>query len=247
MKQTDCSFVVRESSFFEVRGFAGQIIDGILEQVDAVEILLAWLREYVGFTECGYEKSLALCRWILEEMASRFPERKGYQKEIRRFREHLPALLSFLQRLQEKMQMKTAEFPHVHVTDFQLLYQQKYGRLGVQAYEWMEKRLYQRFGRQLPEARAALDKMIRSSRRASSMIENLNGRLRCFMDLKREIPTEFLLLIKVFFNTKKPFRSRHEGWAGTSALERLTQNRYPEFLDLFSAPMDYIHCQQLRR
>ena len=217
-----------------------EAIDGILRQVDAVEILFHWLGEYVGFTECGYEKSLTLCRWILDEMASRFPERKGYQKEVSRFREHLPELLAFLLRLREKMQEKAAELPHGKVQDFQLLYQQKYGKPDTQVYEWMEMRLYRRFGKQLPEAREALCEMIRSARRASSMIENVNGRLRCFMDLKREIPAEFLILIKVFFNTKKPFRSRHKGWEGSSALERLTQSRCPEFLDLVSAPMDYI-------
>ena len=214
-------------------------LDGILAQVDTVEILFDWLREYVGFTECGYRKSLELCRWILDEMAGRFPEREKYQKEINRLRAHLPELLSFLQRMWDKIQQKTVDFPYANVQDFQLLYQQKYQKPGTQAYEWAERRLYRRFGRQLPDAREALDETIRSTHRASSMIENVNGRLRCFMDLKRDVPNGFLILIKVFVNTKKPARNRNKSWNGTSAVERLTHDKYPEFLDIVSAPMDY--------
>ena len=217
-----------------------ETIDGILAQVDSVVILYQWLREHVGLTEYGYEETLKLCGWILDEMADRFPEQKGYQKEVSRIRQHLPELLSFIQRLREKIQEKIVEFPHITPHDFELLYQQKFQQSGTQRCKWMDKRLSQRFGVQLSAARAVLDELIQSTHRASSMVENVNSRLRCFMDLKREIPEEFLILIKVFFNTKKPLRNRNTDWEGSSAVERLTRCKYPEFLDLVSAPLDYI-------
>ena len=72
------------------------------------------------------------------------------------------------------------------------------------------------------------------------MVENLNGRLRSFIDLKRKVPEQFLILIKVYMNTKKPPRLRHKEWKNTSAVERLTKKKYPEFLDIVCTPIDYI-------
>ena len=119
------------------------------------------------------------------------------------------------------------------------MYQQR-RTISALAWEYMEVRLWRRFGNRLLEAREALEKMLLSTHRASSMIENLNGRLRCFMDLKREIPEQFLILVKVFFNTKKQMRSRHDEWKGTSALDRLTGKQTPEFLDIVCAPKNYV-------
>lgn len=215
-------------------------LPSILRYVDEVNILYEWLREYVAFSGYGYEKTLLLCTWILDEMAARFVDRTKYQKAIKSFREHLPELLAFLKRIQDRMNLKAAEFPHLNGHDFLLLCQQKYCCHDDDMYNYMEQRLYRRFGSRLPEARDALEEIIRSTHRASSMIENLNGRLRCFMNLKREIPKDFMILIKVFVNTKKPFRSRHAGWEGTSAVERLTGKKYPEFLDIVCPPIDYL-------
>ena len=214
-------------------------IDSTLQATDEVMILFGWLREYTAFSGYGYAKSFELCNWILDEMAQRFPEQGKYQKAIRTFRKSLPRLLSYLRRLYRKMDSVAPGY-HVTAHDFMLLYNQRAYPFMSQDYVFIERRLFQRFGKLLPDARVALDRMIASSHRASSMIENLNGRIRSFMDLKREIPEQFLILLKVYFNTKKPFRSRRKDWANTSAFERLTGKPCPEFLDLIVAPMDYL-------
>lgn len=217
-------------------------IDGVLHRADEVLILFDWLQESVGFTGDCYERSKRICEWILDEMSQRFPERQKYQQAIRSFRAHLGELLSFLLRLEQKMKEKAKDFPHIDVPDFRLLYQQR-RTTSTLAWECMEIRLWRRFGNRLPEAKETLEKMLLSTHRASSMIENLNGRLRCFMDLKREIPEQFLVLIKLFFNTKKQMRSRHSEWKCTSALDRLTGKQTLEFLDIVCAPMNYIICR----
>ena len=150
-------------------------------------------------------------------------------------------LLSFLMRLHGKMAEKAKDFGNLNERDFMLLYQQRFCS-SIQLYELMEKRLYQRFGQRLCEARETLDEMICSTRRASSMIENTNSCLRPFMNTKREVSEDFLILIKVFLNTKKAMRSRNQNWRGTSALDRLYGKQYPEFLDIVSTPMNYV-CQ----
>ena len=215
-------------------------IDAYLCKVDDVCILMDWLRECIGFTGYGYQQSVFLCEWILDEMSLRFPERRRYQNAIRSFREHLKELLSFLLRLRGKMVEKAKEYGNVNEHDFMLLYQQRFCT-SLPLYDLMEKRLYQRFGPRLCEARVTLDEMIRSTRRASSMIENTNSCLRPFMNTKREVSGDFLILIKVYLNTKKAMRSRNKNRRGTSALDRLYGRQYPEFLDIVSTPMNYVY------
>ena len=99
-------------------------------------------------------------------------------------------------------------------------------------YEILEKKLFHLFREQLPEARESLLRIIKRTFRASSMIENVNGCIRDFIDLKREIPHNCFILLKVFFNTKKPIRSRHKSWVGRSALDRLNGKSNPDFLDI---------------
>ena len=103
----------------------------------------------------------------------------------------------------------------------------------------MEKKLFSVFGRRIFEARDTLSSLLRSVFRASSPIENLNGRLRPFMDLKREVPEPPFILLKVFFNTKKDRRPRNRDWKETGAIDRLTGQSCPEFLDLLLGQRNY--------
>ena len=236
--------IAHNKSYFKKNGWKNywtlrEEIDPLLQRVDSLNILYAWIKESISFTGYGYEKNLHLCEWILDEMAILFPERVRLRNAISRFRKSLPDVLSFLYRLQKEMD-KMAEKFHVTGHDFMLLYQQQVYPYTSQEYQFAGKRLFQQFGKSLPDAQAALKKMKCSVHRASSCVENLNGRIRCFINLKRNVPAYFFILVKVFFNTKWQFRSRCREREKTSAIERLTGQKHPEFLDIVSYPMNYL-------
>ena len=172
-----------------------------LLRADSLRILYDWLREYTAFSGCGYQDSLELCRWILGEMASLYPTRDNLQKQIRRFRQRLPDLLSFLPRLQRDMKA-TASLFHTREDAFSLLYRQRAWDWRGEEYAFMEKKLYHIFRQHLPEAREALGGMIRHTYRASSPDENVNGRLRVFMNARRGVPAWQLPLYQMFLNMK---------------------------------------------
>ena len=209
-----------------------------LQRTEILDILFSWLREYTGFSGYGYDKSLALCGWILDEMSALYPEKEDLLKAVRKFRNRLPALLRFLRRLEEKTREAALSFP-AHPRAFQLLYNQTAYHYQSEEYRFMEKKLFSIFGQRIFEARDMLSSTLRSVFRASSLIENLNGRLRPFMDLKREVPEPLFILLKVFFNTKKDRRPRNRNWKGTSAIDRLTGQSCPEFLDLLLGQRNY--------
>ena len=210
-----------------------------LLQSDSLRILYDWLREYTAFSGYGYQDSLELCRWILGEMASLYPTRDNLQKQIRRFRERLADLLAFLPRLQRDMKA-TASLFHMREDAFSLLYRQRAWDWRGEEYAFMEKNLYHIFRQRLPQAREALGGMIRHTYRASSPDENVNGRLRVFMNARRGVPAWQLPLYQMFLNMKKAKRSRRPERIGTSALERLSGRSHPEFLDALLGAPNYI-------
>ena len=104
----------------------------------------------------------------------------------------------------------------------------------------MEKKLYHIFGERLPKARETLKELLRHTYRASSPDENVNGRLRVFMNARRGVPSWQFPLYQMFLNMKKAKRSRRPERIGTSALERLTGQSHPNFLDALLGPPSYI-------
>lgn len=214
-------------------------IDSRLLRADSLRILFGWLREYTSFSGYSYEESLKLCLWILDEMAALYPRRDTLQEQIKRFRKCLPELLSFLHRLQRDMRSMARQF-HVEDFAFSLLYYQRAWDYRGREYRFIEKKLYHIFGERLPEARDTLDQMIRLTYRASSADENVNGRLRVFMNATRGISKEMFPLYRMFLNTTKQVRSRRPERIGNSALERLTGQSHPEFLDMLLGAPNYI-------
>ena len=74
------------------------------------------------------------------------------------------------------------------------------------------------------------DEIISSIKRASSMVENVNGRLRAYMNIKRHVSSNFYSLVQLHMNAKKYRRSRVEASKGHSPLELLTGKLWPEFI-----------------
>ena len=216
-------------------------IDDTLLRTDTLCILYDWLRELSGFSGYGYETSLSLCTWILDEMVPLFPEYKQLQKAITSFRSRLPNILKFLCRLQENLQ-EAAITNHFDVHDLMLLYNQKIYSSYSAEYGAIEKRLFRKMGKRILDARKLLSDVIHMTYRASSMIENVNGRVRCYMNMKREIPEDFLVLLKLYFNTRKAVRPTNRRWIHTSPLDRLTGCNNPSFLDMIFGPPDYLIC-----
>jgi hypothetical protein len=210
-----------------------------LLQSDTLRILFDWLREYTAFSGRSYQESVSLCEWILDEMAALYPKRDNLQKQIRRFRQRLPDLLAFLPRLQRRMRDMACQF-HTEESGFALLYAQQAWDYHSEEYRFMEKKLYHIFGERLPEARETLTGMIRHTYRSGSPDENVNGRLRVFMNAGRGVPSWQLPLYQMFLNMKKAKRSRRPERIGTSALERLTGQSHPNFLDALLGPPNYI-------
>jgi len=68
--------------------------------------------------------------------------------------------------------------------------------------------------------------------RASSVIENLNSRLRNYFFLRRDIGPDYLDLLRFFLNHRRFLRSAHPERVGRSPAELLTRQPHPHWLEL---------------
>ena len=68
--------------------------------------------------------------------------------------------------------------------------------------------------------------------RASSVIENLNSRLRSYFFLRRHLGSEYLVLLQFFLNHRRFLRSEHPQRVDKSPAELLTGQRHPHWLEM---------------
>jgi hypothetical protein len=68
--------------------------------------------------------------------------------------------------------------------------------------------------------------------RASSVIENLNSRLRSYFFLRRHLGPDYLALLQFFLNHRRFLRSEHPERVGKSPAELLSGQSHPHWLQM---------------
>ena len=203
-----------------------------IETFDIINILFCWLKELLGFSGYSLQDASNLIEFILGEIEKNAAGYPGLLKETEKTRKNLPRLLSFIGRLELEIDKRARELG-IPLDAFRLLYRQMSYSPGFAQYERMNDEL----AKILPEQYSALQirseyqKLLAGVKKASSLVENLNGRIRSYIDMKRVVPTRFFVLMKVYFNTCRYKRSRCKERIGKSPLELLTGKPQPEFLE----------------
>ena len=73
--------------------------------------------------------------------------------------------------------------------------------------------------------------------RASSIIENLNSRLRSYFFLRRQLGDEYLDLLRFYLNHHRFMRGDRPERVGKSPAELLSGEAHPHWLDLLGFKM----------
>jgi hypothetical protein len=79
---------------------------------------------------------------------------------------------------------------------------------------------------------AAVSCAMADTPRSSSLVENLNSRLRTYFTLRRHLGGAYLELLRFFLNHRRFLRSRHAEREGKSPRELLTGQAHPHWLTL---------------
>jgi hypothetical protein len=79
---------------------------------------------------------------------------------------------------------------------------------------------------------AAVAELARQTVRASSVIENLNSRLRNYFFLRRHLGPDYLALLQFFLNHRRFLRSERPERVGKSPAQLLTGRSHPHWLEM---------------
>jgi hypothetical protein len=97
-----------------------------------------------------------------------------------------------------------------------------------QRWNELHARLGSRFVAIVADVRAAMN----DTPRSSSMVENLNSRLRRYFFLRRHLGDAYLSLLQFFLNHRVFMRSRRTERVGKSPKQLLTGQAHPHWLEL---------------
>jgi hypothetical protein len=75
-------------------------------------------------------------------------------------------------------------------------------------------------------------KVIATTPRCSSMVENFNSRLRPYLDARKQVTQKSLELIRFYLNHQVFLRSQHDYLQGKSPAEALTESSHPNWLEM---------------
>ena len=140
-------------------------------------------------------------------------------------------LLSFVKVLDNKLEEIAQRF---QVQDYQVralcLLQRK---PKTSQANWMGRdRLNQRLAWKFHAVWGALVNAMVETHRSSSLVENLNGRLRNYFFLRRNLGQGYLDLLRFFLNHRIFMRSERPERVGKSPAELLTGKPHPHWLEL---------------
>lgn len=214
----------------ELKEIQSKVADAI-RLYDLILILFTWFKELLSFSGYTMAETLSLAGWVLDEMDLLSEGNFSLRGEIAKTRKMLPSLLSFLGRLERGIESAAQEHA-LPVEGFHLMFRQlSYGPDSIESNELLYKQVLL-FGQRYNEAKGIFERLLSKIKKASSLVENLNGRIRVFIEVKRIIPIDFFILLKVYFNTRRYKRSRCKNRIGKSPLELLAGKCQPEFLNV---------------
>jgi hypothetical protein len=203
-----------------------------IQLADDVALLADWLRGDV-LTVAGptYAERCALYDFIVAELRAREHLGKRIQKVRAMLQNQRDDLLAFARQLDHDLGELAQEFA-VPVELVREL-------LNVQAMNPCHPARWQKeacLRNQLRGRFYALSERVEELAaivvRASSLVENVNGRLRCYFFLRRQLGSDYLTLLQFFFNHRRFLRSRVPERVGSSPAELLTGQRHPHWLEM---------------
>lgn len=200
---------------------------------DEVALLARWLRtEVFAVSGLPYADRCVLFDFIVGEWKARVPQCPHRLNPVcTLLQNHRDQLLAFALQLDEDLAQFAAEFEVPvavvrEMLDVQQLAQrpaQRWPREGA-----LRDQLRSRFDSLDQRVRALSEQVVR----ASSIIENLNSRLRNYFFLRREIGSGYLELLQFFLNHRRFLRSERTERVDKSPAELLTGQAHPHWLEM---------------
>ena len=206
---------------------------GLVARARDVKILCQWFSHDV-MTLAGPD--LAVRQELFDFIVIELQQRAGKQyPTIRKLRKALhnqrDQLLAFASVLDQKLEAiaQRFELPLQAVRDVCLLHR-KHKTSNAYWERWNQ--LHRKLSSKSHGLMEAVGNALKETPRASSMVENLNSRLRNYFFLRRSLGGNYLSLLQYFLNHRCLIRSRVPERMGKSPKQLLTGQPHPHWLEL---------------
>jgi hypothetical protein len=198
---------------------------------DEVALLCRWLRaDVLQVDGLWHSDRCALYDFVVQELRARAPLCAHRLEPLVTFlANQRDDLLAFAVQLDEDL----AQLAQQHQVDASVVH----AMLDVQAFAERDPRrwppdaaLRQCLGHRYHALNVAVAEIKGQTVRASSVIENLNSRLRSYFFLRRHLGPDYLALLQFFLNHRRFLRSDHADRVDKSPAELLTGQPHPHWL-----------------
>lgn len=204
-----------------------------LALADEVNLLIAWLRHDILAVAgpCSDDRR-RLYDFVVAELRQRVPQAGiALKKVCTTLHNHRDELLAFAVELDEQLAAVAAEF-QVEPALVREVLQHQAGNPNRPEYWQQEAELHRRAHGQLHHLQVAVEQLHRHTVRASSVIENLNSRLRGYFFLRRHLGPDYLDVLQFFLNHRRFLRSDRAERRHKSPRELLTGQKHAHWLEL---------------
>jgi hypothetical protein len=198
-----------------------------------VALLVRWLREDI-LTVAGpdYAGRRELYDFVLAELRLRLPLCPHRLKPVCTLLENQrDDLLAFVVALDAELAALAEEYAVSLSLARELLTVQAMNQRDNRRWQ-REAVLRQQLGKRYYAMNAAVEEATAQVVRASSLIENLNSRLRNYFFLRRHLGADYLTLLQFFLNHRRFLRSEHPDRVDKSPAELLTGEERPHWVEM---------------
>jgi len=198
-----------------------------------VAALADWLRrDILSLAGADYATRCELYDFVVSELRTReplCPHRIG--PVVRALTNQRDDLLAFAAQLDRELTVLATQF-QLPVATLREVFNNE--TLDID-HPWRWSRdaaLRERLGGRYFAISVAVAELAEHTVRASSVIENLNSRLRNYFFLRRHLGPDYLALLQFFLNHRRFLRSRRPERVGKSPAELLTGQMHPHWLEM---------------
>ena len=204
-----------------------------IDLFDNLSMLATWMKEDIlSIIGPSYQDRIRLYDFLIEELDG-FEQQSPYRiKPVKTMlKNQKENLLAFVKLIDHQLKNIAKDY---HVSPY--LVQQVFSLQGLSentdVYWSRKNKLNQKLGHYFHPIQEKICEIIESTYRASSIVENLNGRLRKYFYLRRMVGAEYLTLLRFYLNHKPFIRSCISKRVGKSPAELLTGIPHPHWLEL---------------
>jgi hypothetical protein len=211
---------------------AGREAQKAIELADEVRTLLGWWqKDVLAVPGDEYATRRVLHDWIVDELRqreSRCPRIKAVRTLLQN---HTDELLAFAEQLDAELAALAVRFEVSAALVREALAVQQMDESRPSRWQ-REKQLWSRLGGKYAALRVEVEKLAGGVVRASSVIENLNSRLRNYFFLRKQLGSGYLKLMQFYLNHRRLTRSERAERVGNSAAELLSGQKHAHWLEM---------------